>query len=289
MRRVRIAVCLIFIVSCVIFGVYFVKVRMVEDRKPPVITCEEDTISVSVSAEEADLLAGVKAKDNRDGDISDSVRISSMSHFISKGKRTITYVVFDKANHAATLDRTVLYTDYYSPKLYLKSPLRYEVKDLDDVEYTKSMTVEDCLDGDLTNQIYTTWTDGAPYSKGVYSMTAQVSNSAGDVRAIPLEVVVVDSTDEAEQSKKYPMLSEYIVYTKVGSSIDANAYLTGFMQMGNGYKFGETAEEMGVYKDQVGIQSKVDYAVPGVYPIEYTYTDANGITAVTKLFVVVEE
>lgn len=289
MRRVRVAVCLIFIVSCAIFGVYFVKIRMVADQNPPVITCEEDTVSVSVSAEESELFAGVKATDNKDGDISDSVRISAMSHFISTGKRTITYVVFDKANHAATAERTLVYTDYYSPRIYLKKPLRYEVKDLNKVEYTKNMSVEDCLDGDLTKQLYTTWNDGSPYSAGIYPVTVQVSNSAGDVRAIPLEVVIVDSSDEMEKNKNYPMLSEYIAYTKVGVEIDPNSYLTGIVRGNQEYSFEQSAEKFQVYRETVGIQSYVDYSVPGVYPVEYTYTDSNGVAAVTKLFVVVEE
>lgn len=202
MRRVKIAVCFLFIASCIIFGIHIVKTRMVEDHQPPVITCEEDSISVSVAAEDEELLKGVKAKDDKDGDISSSVRVSSMSHFIEKGKRTVTYAVFDKANQAATAQRTVVYTDYVSPKIYLKKPLRYSSKDLGTIEYTVNMTAKDCLDGDLTKQIHTTWmNNGYAYEPGTYGMTVQVSNSAGDVCAIPLEVMITDSTDRSEAKK----------------------------------------------------------------------------------------
>ena len=56
MRRIRIAVCLIFLASCGIFGVYMFQTRMVEDHTPPVITCREDTISVSVEAQDEEIL-----------------------------------------------------------------------------------------------------------------------------------------------------------------------------------------------------------------------------------------
>lgn len=57
MRRIRIAICFLFVAACVIFGMYIVKVKMVEDHEPPVITCEEDSISVSVEAGDDELLA----------------------------------------------------------------------------------------------------------------------------------------------------------------------------------------------------------------------------------------
>lgn len=290
MRRVRIAVCFIFVAACIVFGIYIVKTRMVEDHTPPVIECEEDTISVSVEAGDEELLSGVTAKDDKDGDITKSVRISAMSHFIEKGKRTVTYAVFDRANLAATTQRTLVYTDYQKPKIYLKKPLRYTMKELSSTVLTENMTAEDCLDGDLTKQIHTTWADGGyAYEPGVYSVTAQVSNSAGDVCAVPVEVEVTDNMDRTESVKNYPMLREYIAYTTVGSEIDLNAYLIGIMRGKAEYTFERDAAYLGIPREAVVIQSYVDYSKPGVYPVEYVYTDAVGVRAVTKLFVVVEE
>lgn len=134
MRRLKIAVCLIFVASCVIFAGYTVKSKMLEDHTPPVITCKDKTVTLSVQTDQKKqkkaLLKGVKAEDNRDGDLTSSVRIASMSHFIAPGKRTITYVVFDKANQAGTLERTVQYEDYTPPKIHLTAPLRYSTTEL---------------------------------------------------------------------------------------------------------------------------------------------------------------
>ena len=163
MRRLKIAVCLIFVVSCAIFAGYTVKSKMLEDHTPPVITCKEDSVTLSVQTDQKEqkeaLLKGVKAKDNRDGNLTSSIRIASMSHFIAPGKRTITYVVFDKANQVGTLERTVQYSDYTSPKIHLTAPLRYSMTEVAKTKLTENMTAEDCLDGDLTSQIRTSMTD----------------------------------------------------------------------------------------------------------------------------------
>lgn len=290
MRKIRVTVCLFFVVSCVVFGIYMVKTKMVEDHTPPVITCEDDTIELSVSAEPSELLKGITAKDDRDGDITDSVLISSMSHFIGKGKRTVTYIVFDKANQAATLNRTVIYTDYTSPKIRLTKPLRYNSDQAMNANFMENLSAEDCLDGDISGQARMVKGDSYYTAEpGEYPVTLQVSNSAGDVRSLPVSLVITDSKDHTEAAKCYPMLSEYIVYTKVGQSVDAASYLTGLVRNGAELSFAEDAGLLKAHAEDVSISSNVDYENPGVYTIAYSYTSEAGVTAVTKLYVVVEE
>jgi len=290
MRRLRIAVCLYFVLSCVVFAVYFGKSRMVEDHTPPVITCDEDTVSASVGDGEDIILKGVTAKDDKDGNITGQVRISSMSHFIEKGKRTVDYIVFDKANHAGTAQRTLVYTDYVPPKIHLTKALRYSASEMSGVNLLENVTAEDCLDGDLTNQVRTTLGDDFyRYEPGEYPVTLQVSNSAGDVCSVQVDVVVTDNTDRYEIDKFYPMLSEYIAYTAVGTEIDPGAYLIGVERGNAEYLFEEGGANTDVGADDISIQSNVDYSQAGVYTVEYSYTSKNGGTAVTKLYVVVEE
>ena len=67
MRRLKIAVCLIFVASCAIFAGYTVKSKMLEDHTPPVITCKDKTVILSVQTDQKKqkkaLLKGVKAED----------------------------------------------------------------------------------------------------------------------------------------------------------------------------------------------------------------------------------
>lgn len=289
-RRVRMAVCLVFLASCVLFVLHMVKTRRLEDHTPPVITCEQDSISVSVDADDSELLQGMTASDDKDGDITDSIRVSALSHFIEKGKRTVTYIVFDKANQAGTAQRTLLYTDYTSPRIYLSEPLRYSLSEMSSTNLAENMTAEDCLDGDVTNQIRISLSDSYFNSQpGDYDVTAQVSNSAGDVCVVSLQVTAVDNSNREEAQKYYPVLSEYIVYTPVGKELRLSSYLTGVKKGNTEYSFDETSELLELTAADIQIESEIDYTKAGTYPVTYSYTSEENIKASTRLYVVVEE
>lgn len=286
MRRVRFLICLTFVISCAVFAGYMIKTKMVEDSKPPVITCDKDTITVSVEDDETALLKGIKAKDNRDGDITDSVRVSSMSHFVN-GKRMVTYVVFDKSNNVGILERTVKYSDYTSPKIYLQKPLRFITNASGNLDFSSHYTAKDVIDGDLTNQVRMLMSDNYyVVQEGIYDITLQVSNSAGDVRSIPMQMQIIYNDDDDERAKEYPVLSKYIVYTSVGKEIDTSKYLKGLSKNGVESGFDELFY---VFKDDIRIESNVDYSTPGVYTVDYSYKAEGAKRAVTKLYVVVEE
>ena len=93
------------------------------------LTSDTDSISISVEAEESALFQGLHAEDNADGDITDEIRVASMSNFTERGKRTVNYAVFDSSGHAATLSRELVYTDYTSPRITLNKPLRFSLSE----------------------------------------------------------------------------------------------------------------------------------------------------------------
>ncbi len=306
MRRVRIAVIGLFFLSLIAFITYNIIDRVVEDNTPPTIISESDTVSLTLnpeedeesgeesdneSEEEAQLYQGLTAEDDRDGDLTDSIRVSSMSNFTEPGKRQITYVVFDSSNNAATLTRKLEYTDYTSPQIQLSAPLRYTLDDIADANLTENMRVEDCLDGNITSQIRASYNDSVYVMQaGDYSATVQVSNSAGDTCVVGLTVTVTDPSDENETEKYYPLLSQYIVYAEIGGSIDYDSLITGFERNGTEYLF-EDAEEDDAFmpgsRGDVDISGDVNYDEAGSYTVDYKFTSEDGVTATTKLAVVV--
>ena len=287
MRRLRITIVILFVLSGIAFIGYNIANRILSDHTPPVITSDSDTISVSEAAEDSELLAGLTATDNKDGDITDSIRISSMSNFTEPGKRTISYAVFDSSNQSATLTRNLEYTDYVSPKIHQTQPLRFSLNEMDDANLAENMTAEDCIDGDITKQIRVSFGDVYISTAGSYTITVQVSNSAGDTCSVPVDVTVTDPTDSAEREKYYPVLSEYIAYTDAGVPIDPAAFLIGLERNGTQYLFDTDAELMPAGRESVVIAGAVDYNTPGTYTLEYQFANADGVTAVTKLAVVV--
>lgn len=290
MKKLRITVCAIFLVSLALLGAYMLKTRFTRDDIPPVIETESDTITVSVSDDNEKLMEGIKAHDNRDGDITSSVRIASKSHFYEPSTRRITYVVFDSANNPATIERELKYSDYVPPRIKMTHSMRYSLNEISSSDFKKNLTATDSIDGDITKQIRINYEDDSYYygNAGTYMITLQVNNSAGDVCSVPVELVVTDNSDKEEREKMYPALSEYIVYTD-GSELDFSSYLVGIENMGITDEFDGDDYIRGVDKSDIAIKSNVDYSTPGVYTVDYSYTSDEGVTAVTKLYVVVEE
>ena len=286
MRKIRLAVVGIFVLSLIAFIVFNIVNRVTTDSTPPVITSESDTVTVSVAAEESELLAGLTATDDEDGDLTGEIMISSMSNFTEPGKRTVSYVVFDASNNASTLTRNLEYTDYTAPQIKLTQPLRYGLNEMEDASLTENMSVQDCLDGDITQQIRATFNDGSYIAMaGEYGITVQVSNSAGDTCSVPLTVTVTDPAEES--GKYYPMLSDYIVYAPVGGYVDLTSLLIGLENSSTQYLFADANPSAPGGIESVAIGGAVDYNTPGTYTVDYQFTSASGATGTTKLAVVV--
>ena len=286
MRKLRAAVVAVFILSLIAYIGYNIMTRMTQDKVPPVITAESDAVSVSVEDDESKMLEGLQATDNKDGDLTESIRVSSMSNFTEPGKRTVNYVVFDESNNAATLTRNLEYTDYTSPQIRLSAPLRFSLDDMEEADLADNMSVQDCLDGDISQEIRATYNDNAYVSQaGDYGVTVQVSNSAGDTCSVNLTVTVTDP--ENERGKYYPVLSDYIVYTDVGKSVNLSDLLIGLESSGTEYLFDDDDSFAPGDKSDVDISEEIDYNTAGTYNVDYTYTSDDGETATTKLAVVV--
>lgn len=290
MRKLRSAITMLFIVAVALCGLYVAKDKLSGRSDAPVIKCEDDLITVSVDDKESKLLKGLTAEDKEDGDLTDDIRVVSMSHFIKGSKRKVKYVVFDSSNQAGVYEREVKYKDYTSPRIYMEKPLRCKLTEIEKIDLLDGVTAEDCIDGDLTNQIRTI-SDSLYYGVdgGQQSITFQVSNKAGDVRAVDVDLVITDPSDTDEREKYYPILSDYVVYTKAGKKLSLRKYIKGLEQNGTEYLYNEDDDLESRTKDKIKISEDIDYSESGVYTVDYSYRSEGGTKAVTKMYVVVEE
>ena len=121
------------------------------------------------------------------------------------------------------------------------------------------MKAEDCLDGDLTSQIRTSLDDGMyNAAAGIYKVTVQVSNSAGDVCSVPLEVTVTESGDRQGADERISgIIGLYRVYDSRGMKIDPMSYVKGMEMNGATYTYTDDGEALARYKrsDQCEIRS----------------------------------
>lgn len=285
-RFIRMLSIVLAIISAVVYGGASIYARTNTDRNGPQIQVEEKEISVSIDAGEEALLKGITAEDKKDGDVTDSLIVESVGAFIEKGKRPVSVAAFDSDNNVAKATRIITYTDYVSPQIVLTKPLRAPVNSVN--ELTEGITVTDCLEGDITDNVQITLAeDGQKLNMpGEYAMKLMVSNNAGDIVELPVTVELYDYT--AEGTKPRALLSQYLVYTKAGEPINPSDYLVGVSVRGREYRWDLDSESVPVSRSQVTVNDSVDYNTPGVYEISYEVYDS-GTVGIVRLVVVVEE
>ncbi len=296
-KRMRIALTAFFLVVFVVFVYLKVTSRLDADSIAPEISADQDELSVSVTAEDSDFLSGMTAMDNRDGDVTSSLVVVSKTKFIRPGVLDVNYAAFDRHNNVGTYVRRITYTDYKSPEFSLEGPLVYRRSD-NYPDYLSHVKASDVLDGNLTSVIRmsTSSEQMQEDGSGIVPLELQVTNTAGDVSTLNVEVRILDDKSYTQEA---PALTQYLVYTNIGETFDPAVYVSGVRSGENERLFEDSFyTEANVTYDT----SAVDWNTPGTYQIPYTLhipaeqleVDENGvpesdILGTTTMFVVVKE
>lgn len=260
------------------------------DNIAPNISMDKTEIAISVEDDESVLLEGVAARDNRDGDVSDSLTIDNISTFNSEGKRYVTFAAFDNSNNVGKATREITYTDYRPPHFDITEPMTFPIGA---TKYFESITANDVLDGDVTGNIH--FEDNTRFyssDPGEYDVVIQVKNSAGDVASLPLTISILDKTYD---EKPRVHLKHYVRYTKKGVKLDYKN-LADCVYLGNRrYELedGDDVEDDTIGRDKIRINDDgVNYEKAGIYTVNYKLTMEQGdekVTGTTRLIVVVED
>ena len=281
-------------------GLYAFADLLAEDKSAPTITVAEETLELSVMAEESALLQGISAWDNRDGDVTSNMVVEGISNVSSDGRVKVTYAAFDRAGNVAKVTRNVQYTDYSSPVFGLKRALVFGGGSTPDV--TGYMTAEDVVDGRLDNRIKGTLvsdTNSLSYA-GLHEVEFRVTNSLGDTARIKLPVEIYPANEYNAMLE----LTDYLVYVKKGSAFDAKSYLKALSIGAAEYSLKEKSADVkvsingasglngsgdDVHFIKVDMEDAVDTMVPGIYSVTYKATMDERYAGYTRLNVVVEE
>lgn len=271
MRRLRLLILAFFAIVFIIFSFTRLRDYITSDYTAPVIQADTDSIEVSVSADDEELLAGMTASDNLDGDVTNTLVVVSKTKFISQGKLRVNYAAFDKNNNVGVAARNVTYTDYYSPRFSMSQPLRF-VSGNSSTNYLKYVTATDCLDGNITQQIKITFgdTESTGNTTSRQKVNIQVTNSAGDTSTLELWAIFEDYNS---YSVPAPALSDYIIYVKQGERPDYSSYVKGIWTAGNMRQFQDGRDYQA--SDVSVSDSGVNYNVPGVYSATYQLSRQN--------------
>ncbi len=287
MSKAKTASILLFAVSLALF-LFCIFVREGgQDQSGPEIQMDQQEIQVSIAADDATLLQGVTATDRKDGDVTDSLVVESISNFIEKGRRKVSIVAFDSDNHVTRAERDIVYTDYTSPTFTLDAPLKFS---LDAESLTEGLHAQDCLDGDITSKIQMSFQDDISYySAGQYQVTYSVANSAGDVKNLPVTLELYDPAQETEGPSL--TLNQYLVNLSVGEGFDPWGYLDSvtinnyqYVRGEDGILYGTLTGEV-LDSSAVQIENPVDTNTPGVYEVVYSAYDEDGTQGTIRLIV----
>lgn len=252
--------------------------RIRTDRKPPVISVGTETASISIHDPESSLLEGVTAKDNRDGDVTDSLVVEKVRLAGSDGTIKASLAAFDKAGNVAKTERVLQYSDYRQPTFSLSAPLNFiqgtsfEVLDV--------VCAEDILDGNISHRVRATSLEANSFGVlGTHEVRFSVTNSLGDTVEL---VMPVEICSPGQYNAKVE-LTDYLIYLPRGSAFNAKDYLKSFI---NGTMVTSLA---GTIPESLNVQisGTVNTQQEGVYAVSYTIASSY-YTGYSRLIVVVE-
>ena len=266
MRYIKVLVMIVFALS---LGLYFGgkwKTSRQQNENGPMITADTAKLELSVSYETEDLLKGMHAWDEEDGDLTGEIIINGFSQFVETGVCNVNYIVFDSGNRSSTYKRLVKFTDYASPQFQLRASLVFLSDEKILIE--DKIRATDLLSGDISDLIMISGNDTVAISYGAYDIAVSVTNGFGDTSSLVLPVHILPAGAE----KLY--VSQPLVYVKKGEAFDPSVWIKTIKDdQGNP-----------VSEDAIVMESNVDTNVPGTYEVHYTTEDAQ-----TWLVVIVHE
>lgn len=116
-RRTSRLICLLLLAGICVLLFTLAIIRITSDTTPPVITFPSAKITYTPDEDVSALLADVTATDDKDGDVTESIRVRSISISDEGGKAIVTYVAKDQANNVGLEKRVVkVNADKKTPK-----------------------------------------------------------------------------------------------------------------------------------------------------------------------------
>ncbi|GAA2518824.1 immunoglobulin-like domain-containing protein [Rarobacter incanus] len=157
------------------------------DKTAPAIYGADDGTIEAYSS--FDSMAGLTARDDVDGDITEKMRVWGSVRVTVPGTYVLNYVVSDAAGNAATAERIIKVVD--TTKATLQVPADTNVARGGTFDATAGVAAYDLVDGDLTAAVTASGTINTA-AVGQYVVTYTVKDRAGNTTSATRTVRVVD-------------------------------------------------------------------------------------------------
>lgn len=283
MKRLNALLLMVLAVAIGLFACYHIWIHNRLDTTGPVLYVEDGLLEISVKDPADKLMTGIKAVDDRDGDVTPSVLVESIYGINEEKVTTVTYAAFDRAGNVSKIQRQVRYVDYEPPRFKLNGSLTFAFgSGFDLMEY---LGAQDVLEGDIGRRVHATLISDTKSieAEGRHQVKVQVTNNLGDTVEMVLPVEVYDPEWYAADVQ----LSEYMIYLEKGESFNPRTYLEKFIFRG------EPIEMSNRTPDDVTVEivNGVKTDVPGVYEVTFILSKSlnmNTYSGIARMIVVVE-
>ncbi len=308
------------LICAVVTGVYAFVFVLNDDTTAPILSVDTEVLEVSVNATEEELLQGVTAMDDEDGDVTDAILVEGISNLMDNDTAIVTYAAFDDVGNVSKATRTIRYKNYQPPVFGQKKALVFQSNTSPDI--LTFMSANDKVDGDISNRIKGTLISDTNNlnNTGVHEVEFRVTNSLGDTEylTLPVEVYAAGTYNANVE------LNDYLVYIKRGSVFHPEDYLEKLVVGYNEYSLKnqnppienltiEQVRELPEDRDReirtyinnyvdpnenvdplidiinVEIKNEVKNTIPGIYSVTFTVNYEDRYVGYTRLNVVVEE
>ena len=223
----------------------------------PIITSDVDKIQIPCQYTKEDLLQGLSAYDEADGNITEKILIGDFSDFTQRGVSSLEYAVYDKDGNAAVFTREVVFSDYVSPRILISNPLVFKpATSIYDIPLL-ILKGKDVIDGDITSRLLITFDDVDFYEPGKYNISVNLKNSFGDEVNMDLPIHILDP----EISGYLIAINEPIIYVDKGSVVIPEDHIAAVVDE-------NTYEHIPDKEFDLTINSDVDTSKDGIYEIQ---------------------
>ena len=260
----------ILIAVCVVLVILFVKIWRNKDGRGPDIQFGNEELIYRTGIEEAELLENVTAWDEKDGDVSASLRVEAVYTSKDGQSATIIYVAKDSDNNVVKESRNVACDGSVAIFRELgtgsdESDETNESSDGANGNSGNNVSGDNSVGGDSIGQT-------EPESETDDS--SKVPFGVGDIP--PEQLAEIDAL-APEQPKIY--LTDYEVKLSVGQSFDRFSYIA---------LIADDQDPVNDLWRRIQIHGEVNAYTPGTYEVSYLVTDNHGNlsnTAVLKVTV----
>lgn len=261
MKLIKISL-IVLLVVLIAYQVKTYKQNQGRSDNDPVISSDVDEIQIPCQYTKEDLLQGLSAHDEEDGDITEKILIGGFSDFTQPGVSSLEYAVYDKDGNMNIFRRKVVFSDYISPRITILDPLVFKASsNTYNIPATLSVYLggSDLLDGDISKHLLISDSDVDFSEPGKYTVSASLKNSFGDEVEMVLPIHILDS----DLSGYAIQLTESLLYVEKGETINPEQYVAAVR---NEY----TSEPIPDKEYKLTIHSDVDTSKDGIYEIQFS-------------------